>query len=119
MLRVQKLGVDLVRCEIVLADNEYFRRLVTRGGRLGGVHFLEELAEDPDETLIVLGAKDLGDEPSALAQELRGQLEGVESEEGLLVGVMDPILADVGGPVMENQVCLGGLQLLPLNTRKI
>ena len=47
----------------------------------------EELVENPHEALVVLGPEDFGNEGASLHQELGGQLEGGECEEGLLVGV--------------------------------
>ena len=79
--------------------------------RLGGVDAFEELVEDPHERLVVLGAEHLGDEGAALHQELGGELEGVEREEGLLVGVVGPALAHVGGAVVENDVAFPALRM--------
>ena len=106
VFRVKELWIDFVGSEVALAHHEYLGGLVSGRGRLGGVHLLEKLAEHPDEALVVLGAEHFGDEPAALAEEAGGKLKGVEGEEGLLVRVVDPVLADVGSSVVQNKVGL-------------
>ena len=65
---------------LTLTDHEDLSRLISRGLGLGGLHLLEELLEDPEQRLVVLGAEDLGDEGAALVQELTGQLQGHEGQ---------------------------------------
>ena len=65
---------------LTLTDHEDLSRLISGGLGLGGLHLLEELLEDPEQRLVVLGAEDLGDEGAPLVQELTGQLQGHEGE---------------------------------------
>ena len=68
------------------------------------MHLFEELCEDPDQALIVLGSEHLGDEPATLAEEGGGELEGVQGQQGLLVRVVNPIFSNVWGPVVKHKV---------------
>ena len=65
-----------------LTDDKDLSRLVPGGLGLGGLHLLEELLEDPEQRLVVLGAEHLGDKRAALGQELAGQFQGHESQVG-------------------------------------
>ena len=65
VLGIQKLGINRIRREIVLAHDENLSRFISGGRRLGGVDLLEELPKDPDQTLVVLGTENLCDKPSA------------------------------------------------------
>ena len=124
VFRIQKFGINFVGRQVALANDENFGRLISGGGRLGGVHLFEKLAQHPDQTLIVFRAEHLSDKPAALTQEGGGQLEGMKRKKGLLVGVVDPILANVGRTVVEDQIGLGSLQffskrlLVPINYLK-
>lgn len=44
----------------------------------------EHLMEDPEEGLVILGAEDLGDEPTALVEELNGQFQSGEGQLGCM-----------------------------------
>lgn len=63
-----------------LTDDEDLSRLVPRRLRLGGLHLLEELLEDPEQRLVVFGAEDLGDEGASFSQKVAGQLQGHEGQ---------------------------------------
>lgn len=65
---------------LTLTDDKDLGGLVPRRLRLGGLNFLEELLEDPEEWLVVLGAEDLGDESAAFGQKITGQLQGHEGQ---------------------------------------
>ena len=72
--------IDLV---LTLADDEDLSRFVPGGLRLGGLHLLKELLEDPEQRLVVLGAEHLGDKGATLVRELRSQLQGHECQVSL------------------------------------
>lgn len=65
---------------LTLTDNEDLCRLISRCLRLGRLHFVEELLEDPNKWLIVFRAEHLGDKRAPFRQELTGQLEGHEGQ---------------------------------------
>ena len=102
VLGVEHARVDLGRREEALAGDEDLGRHVTRRRRLGRLDFGEELVEDPEERVVVLGAEDLGAEGAAGAQELDGELERREDELDLGEGVLDPGGSDVGRTVVED-----------------
>ena len=79
-LDVEELRVDLLGRLVVRAHDEYLGGLVTRRLRLGGLHLLEELLEDPHDGVVVLGAEDLRHKPAVLLQELRRQLERLQRQ---------------------------------------
>lgn len=58
---------------LTLAHHEDLSRLIARGLWLGSLNLVEELLEDPEKRLVVPGTKNLGDKPSAFAEELAGQ----------------------------------------------
>lgn len=58
-----------------MADDKDFSRLITRCLRFGGLHFPEELLEDPHEWLVVFGAKNFGDESCSFVKKLTGELQ--------------------------------------------
>lgn len=112
VLRVEKLGIDMLGSEEVAAHDEDLRGDVARGGRLRRFDLGEELVEDPDEVVVVDGTEDLSHERAALDEELRGELEGHEHELGLAVCVLHPCGTDVGRTVMQDDVSLPVLQLV-------
>lgn len=61
-LCVKEFRINMIWCKISLAEDEYLGRLVTWGLRFCGMNFLEHLAEDPQQSIIILGAKYLCDE---------------------------------------------------------
>lgn len=65
---------------LTLTDDENLSRLVPGRLRLGGLHLLEELLEDPEQWLVVLGAEDLCDEYATFGQKLTGQFQSHEGE---------------------------------------
>ena len=74
-LGVEKLGVDLVRGFVVLADDEDLGGLVSRGGRFSGVDSLEELVQHPDDGRVVLGPEHFGHEGSVLWRGKKGRMK--------------------------------------------
>ncbi len=89
--KTTKLGSDVckvfllitdrhLQLPLTLTDDEDLGGLVPRRLRLGGLHLLEELLEDPEQRLVVFGAEDLGDESATFGQELAGQLQGHEGQ---------------------------------------
>lgn len=71
-----------LRPQLTLTDDKDLCRLVPGCLWLGGLHFVEELLEDPDKWLIVFRAENLGDKRATFCQELTGQLESHESQMG-------------------------------------
>lgn len=65
---------------LTLAHHKDLSRFIAGGLGLGGLDLLEELLEDPQEGLIIPGTEHLGDEPTTLAQELTGQLQGHQGQ---------------------------------------
>ena len=65
-LGVEKLGIDLVWCLVLLTHDEDLGGLVSGGCRLGGVDSLEELVQHPDDGGVVLGPEDFGHEGAVL-----------------------------------------------------
>jgi hypothetical protein len=141
VLRVEQPGVDFLRRQVRLAHYENLCALVTRRLRLGGLHLLEELLEHPQQRVVVLAAEYFGYEPSTSDQEFAGELqgqsacevsrsrggrghtgcgaadlEGVQREFGLVVGVFGPgaTSSDVGRTIVEHDFslmpCQGGSQ---------
>ena len=86
---------------------------VPRRGRLGSFDFAEKLGEDPDEVVVVDGAEDFGNKGAALCEELDGEFEGHEHELALGVRVLDPGRTDVRRTVVQDDVCLPVLELVP------
>ena len=66
MLGIEEFRVNLVRSLVPLTDDENFSRLITRGGRLGGMDALEELVQHPDDGRVVFGAENFGYERTIL-----------------------------------------------------
>ena len=54
VLGIQQAGVDLGRRLIPLADDEDLCRGVTGGGRLRGLHAVEQLLESVQQRIVVL-----------------------------------------------------------------
>lgn len=65
---------------LTLTNDEDLCRLVSGRLRLCGLHLFEELLKDPEQRLVVFGAKDLGDERPAFVQKLAGQLQSHEGQ---------------------------------------
>lgn len=67
-----------------LAHHENFCRFRTRSSGLGGLHLLEELVEDIDESVVIRRTEHLRDECRALRHELHSQTERVKDQRVLL-----------------------------------
>lgn len=78
--KVRRSNRNSKQMEITVTDDEDLGGLVTGSLRLGGLHLLEELLEDPHQGLIVFGAKDFGDKGPSFCEKLAGQLERHEGE---------------------------------------
>lgn len=104
---VEKLGVDLGGSEVTLADDEDLGGDVTRGRGLGGLDLGEELVENPEERVVILGTEDLGAEGSAGGEEFGGELERSEYELDLGEGILYPGSSDIGSSIVEYAVFWG------------
>ena len=62
----------------------------------------EELVEDPHQRLVILRSEHLGDKPASFAKKFGGKLEAVQGEYGLLVGIVDPVLANIGSSIVQD-----------------
>lgn len=65
---------------LTLTNDKDLGGLVPGRLRLGGLHLLKELLEDPEQWLVVFGAEDLGDESATFGQKVTGQLQGHEGQ---------------------------------------
>lgn len=79
----------LVRRYEALTNNKDLCRFVPGCLGLGDMDLPEHLMEDPEEGLVILGAEDLGDEPTALVEELNGQFQSGEGQLGCMWRKMD------------------------------
>jgi hypothetical protein len=101
---VEELGVEVLGRFVAAADDEDFGGDVSTRRWLGCLDLGEELVEDPEERVVVLGAENLGAEGSALLEELDSELEGGEYELDLGESVLHPGGSDVGSSVVENAI---------------
>ena len=103
-LLVQQPRVDLARRLVPLAHHEDLGRGVPAGLGLGGVHLVEELLEGVQQRRVVHGPEHLGHEGPLRGQVLGGQLQGLQDQPGLRVGLAAPGAPDVGRPVVDHHV---------------
>ena len=75
------------------------------GGRLGGFDLPEELIEHPNEIVVIRTPKDFGNKCSAFVQKVHGKFETHEDELRLAVRVLDPGCSDIGGTVVQHNIC--------------
>lgn len=55
VLGVEQAGVDLCGCLVAEADDKDLCRGVSRCGRLGGLHLVEQLLERVQQRIVILG----------------------------------------------------------------
>lgn len=104
MAGIEEFRVDFGGGLVATADDEDFGGYVSGTGGFGGLDFVEELVEYPEQGIVVAGAENFGDEDAAGSEKGDGKREGVEHEEGLLVGVGSPRGTDIGRTVVEDAV---------------
>ena len=110
VLRVEELWVD-GRILEAAAHHKDLRRLITRRLRLRRLDLVEELVEDPDQRVVVVGPEDLGHKPPARLQEVGGEPQRVQGQLVLAVRVLQPRRAHVGCAVVDHHVHDGALEL--------
>lgn len=71
----------------------------------------KQLAEDPDEVVIIHAPEDLGNEGAALHEEFDRKFETHEHELGLAVRILDPCRADVRRTVVQHYIRFPILEL--------
>ena len=103
-LWVEHLWVDLFRGLVSLANDEDLCGDVTGSRRLVCLDFREELIEDPEEIVVILGAEDLGDVPATWPEDLACESETGEHKLGLDECIPDPIGTDIRGTVIQDNV---------------
>lgn len=103
-LGVEEAVVDEIRGEVVEADDEDFGGDEATSEGFGGFDLSEELVEDPDEGVVVGRAEDFGDKGAPLFEELGGETQGGEDEVVLVIGILGPAGADVGGAIVKEDV---------------
>ena len=101
MFGAQQFRIDLGRRQISRTDDEDLGRDVTRRRRLGGFDLGEELVEDPEKRVVILGSENFGDESSSWSEEFGGQLEGREYELDLRESILNPGGSYVGSSIVE------------------
>jgi hypothetical protein len=110
-LRVKELGINRVWSLEALADNENLSRLSTRGLWLWDLNFVEEILQHKEERVVVLRSENLGDEGTASPKHFGRNLESVQREFNLVVSVLGPLGADVGGTIIHHDIGLEVFQL--------
>jgi len=76
------------------------------------VHLFEELLQNPDKRVVIVGSEDLRDKPAARSQKECSQLAGPKSQLCLRERIDVPIFTNIWGTIVENYVCLPVFQML-------
>ena len=73
----------------------------------------EELLENPQQGVVVLGAEDLRDKRPTFYEEVGRQTHGLEHQLGLGVGILHPSSSDIGCAIVQDGIGFPQLQVLP------
>ena len=109
---IKQPGVDDVWCFIALTHHENFCWGLS--GRLWLIwfNFCEKLVCHIHQRVIILGPENLCNKGSSSSEGFGGDLQSVEGELDLVVGIHLPVRSDIGRTIIQNHVGLEMLQLL-------